>query len=122
MSFPSQGYVPTSFEGKQTTRPLIFQRDDFSATDEEEYLASDLVPTLVSGESCIFEVHLSQDSDKSNFQYTLDGGISWSLANDGKDVKDFKAIVFELPVVFGDLVNFRSKKAATVMYFRIVAK
>lgn len=122
MSFPSQGYVPTSFEGKQTTRPLLAQRDNITLNADEEILASDIIPSLVTGESCVYEIHLSMDSDKGHFEYTLDGGTSWSLALDGKDVKDFKAVVFELPVAFGDLVNFRPEKNSTVMYFRVVAK
>ncbi len=108
---------------KQTVRPLLFQRDDFSVGDAEDVIdTGDITPTgLVAGQSCVFEVHVSMNGDKSNFEYTLDG-TNYAPFLDRKDLKDFAGFVFEVPVAFGDTFNCRPEKKADFFFFRLVSK
>ena len=115
--------LPIIFDSvKQTTRPLLFQRDNFSVSAGVDVIdTGDITPGLSAGQSCVYEVHVSMDGDKSNFEYTLDG-VNFAPFLDRKDLKDFAGFVFEVPVAFGDSFNCRPEKDADFLFFRVVSK
>jgi len=117
MSFPSQGYTPT-------TIPAINVRDTVGSTvltANQEWFASDFTPTPddnFASETVIEFVF----EKRAIIQVSFDSGATWYSLNNNNKVEAETLNSFEFPTINTDLINFRADTAGTLRFARILEK
>jgi len=114
MSFPSQGYIPT-------TVPVPVLRDqvtNLARTANQEWFASDIVPTVASENSSIIEITFCFEK-RVKVEVTLDGGTTFCKLNNDNNIEAETINTYQIPVLNGDLVNFRVNLAGTIRFARV---
>lgn len=114
MSFPTQGYVPTT---PIETR-LRDQVNNLARIADEEWFASDIVPTPgdETGSKIILEFCYSV---KSELEVSFDSGITWCALNNKFRSEAETINTFVIIGLNTDTVNFRAKSAGTIRYARV---
>ncbi len=111
MSFPSQGYTPT-------TIPLGRVRVEVASTDltsNQEWLASDIVPEVGDGLSSTVGIQFAFEN-RATIEVTLDGGTTWYKLNNNQKVEAETINYFEVLAVNTDQINFRTSTAGTLRF------
>jgi len=121
MSFPSQGYTPsfatvTLFPGKLRTQVTNLVR-----TANQEWFASDIIPTPVLNEASEIIIQYCF-SDKTEVEITLDGGLTFCVINNAFEPEDETINTFVFMALNTDMINFRAKEAGTIRFARIFEK
>lgn len=115
MSFPSQGYVPT-------TIPLPRLRSSITnvvVIVDQEWFASDIIPEVDDdfGSDLIFVFTFSE---RANISVSYDSGATWFLLNNNNKIEAETLNSFAIPVLNTDLINFRSDTAGTIRIARVL--
>ncbi len=113
MSFPAQGYIPT-------TTPVPVLRDQVTAlsrTANQNWFASDIVPTVASENSSIIEITFCFEK-RIKMEVTLDGTTFCAL-NNNLPIEAQTINTYQIPVLNGDLVNFRVNLAGIIRFARV---
>jgi len=114
MSFPSQGYIPT-------TVPVPVLRDQVSnlaRTAFQEWFASDILPTVALGFASIVEITFCFEK-RVVLEVTYDSGTTWFRLNNNNNIEAESINTFGFPVLNGDMINFRCSLAGTIRIARV---
>lgn len=114
MSFPAQGYIPT-------TVPIPVLRDqvtNLSRTANQNWFASDIVPTVASENSSIIEITFCFEK-RIKMEVSLDGGTTFCTLNNNLSIEAQTINTYQIPVLAGDLINFRCNLAGIIRYARV---
>lgn len=87
-------------------------------TTDDELLTDDVVVGLRSDRSGKVRVAASFDAGFV-LEYTPDSGTTWITLNKGVALTTDSLEVFDVPILSGDLVNFRYKGSGNVNVFRV---
>jgi len=87
-------------------------------TTDTEFLSTDISVGLRSGFAGKLRVSISMDT-AAVFEATVDSGTTWVTLNNGVALTIDSLSVFDVPILSGDLVNFRYKASADVNIFRV---
>lgn len=115
MSFPSQGYTPTTF----TLPRLLATLTNVARTANQEWFASDFVPQV--GDNLGSDIILIFAFDtRTIIEVTLDSGVTFFALNNNQKVEKDTLNSFAIPVLNTDLVNFRASSAGTIRTARVL--
>ena len=113
MSFPSQGYTPT-------TIPLARVRATVGSTvltSNQEWFPSDIVPLVDDNlQSEIVIVFVFEK--RAIIQVTYDSGVTWYNLNNNLKMEAETLNSISVPVINTDQVNFRTSTAGTLRFAR----
>jgi len=121
MSFPSQGYTPSFSTVTQFPGKLITQVTNLVRTANQEWFASDIIPTPLTGEASEIIIQFCF-SEKAKFEITLDGGLTFCGINNDFEPEDETINTFVFLALNTDMINFRADKSGTIRYARIFEK
>lgn len=115
MSFPSQGYIPT-------TIPIPRLRDsvtNLARAADQEWFASDIIPTPPDdfGSDLILVFAYSV---RAIIEVSYDSGANFVALNNNQKVEAETLNSFELPVLNVDQVTFRADSAGTIRFARVL--
>lgn len=115
MSFPSQGYVPTTIPLPRLRQTLT----NVAKAVDAEWFASDIVPEVDDnlGSELIFVFAFSA---RANISVSYDSGATWFLLNNNNKIEAETINSFAIPVINTDLINFRSDTAGTIRIARVL--
>ncbi len=117
MSFPSQGYVPT-------TIPIPTFRDSITNVAvivNQEWFASDIIPLVEVGFGSEMIFIFAFDK-RANIEVTYDSGLTFFALNNKQKIESETLNSFEIPVLSTDLINFRSDTAGTIRIARVLER
>ena len=115
MSFPSQGYIPT-------TVPIPIIKDTIAALARavnQEWFASDTTPTVPSENGGMLTI-VFVFSKRAIIEVTYDSGVTWFKLMNGLKIEAETLNSFELPVISTDQINFRADTAGDVRIARVL--
>lgn len=117
MSFPSQGYVPTTF----TVPTLRDSIANVAVIVDQEWFASDIIPLVEVGFGSEMFIVFAFDK-RANIEVTYDSGLTFFALNNKQKIEAETLNSFEIPVLSTDLINFRSDTAGTIRIARVLEK
>ncbi len=117
MSFPSQGYTPTTIPVTQ----LITQVTNLARSANQEWFASDIIPTPADNTASEIIIQYCF-SDKTEVEITLDGGLTFCAINNAFEPERETINTFVFLALNTDMINFRAKEAGTIRFARIFEK
>lgn len=115
MSFPAQGYIPT-------TVPIPILKDSVTnlvRIANQEWFASDILPTPPDDFGSVLILVFAFDK-RAIIQVTLDSGATWQSLNNNLKVEAETFNSFEIQVLNIDQVNFRADTAGTLRFARVL--
>jgi len=115
MSFPSQGYIPTTVPIPKLVDSVVNQ----VLIADAEWFASDIVPTPPDDFGSELILVFCFDS-RTEVEVTYDGGTNWHKLNNGLKMEAETLNSFNLPVMNIDQVNFRADTAGTLRFARVL--
>ena len=111
MSFPSQGYVPTTPIEVVLKDSVI----NLARLADEEWFASDFVPTPADGRASEVIIQFCY-SVKATFEISLDGGATWCALNNKFKPESETINQFIILGINTQAFNFRADSAGTLRY------
>ena len=118
---PVECAVPVSGTVSLTTLSTVLSTIfNLARIANQEWFASDIsLSGLIAGQGATAEIHFAV-TPRRKIEYTLDSGTTWVTLNNDLNVEADSGQVFTIPMIFGDLLNFRSAQALTVIFARVV--
>lgn len=121
MSFPSQGYTPSFSTVTQFPGKLITSVTNLARSANQEWFASDIIPTPINSDASEIIIQFCF-SEKSEFEISLDSGVTWCKINNAFRPEDETINTFVFMAINTDMINFRAEEAGTIRYARIFEK
>ncbi len=114
MSFPSQGYIPSTFPDYR----LKDQVNNLVLVADQEWFSSDIVPTPADGVGSEIII-LFCFSAKAEIQISFDSGTTWCALNNKFKPEAETTNTFVAIGINTDTINFRADMAGTLRYARV---
>lgn len=114
MSFPPQGYIPTTVPVPVLRATL----SNLARIVNEEWFASDFAPNVATENSDIIEITFCY-SARAIIEVSLDSGSTWCKLNNNQKIEAETINTYQIPVINGDLINFRADTAGTIRLARV---